>query len=271
MFAIGIHDHPYYKTGLRAPSNKPALKLGKLLTGIVPAHPVTADHFRKLAFGLYANDRFGVCGPTSAANIVRLVTGGLLGKEIQPSQSDVFDLYRRSGNPNFDPTTGADDNGVDMQTMLEALLSGGIGDGKGGNVKPVAFAKVSAHNDQQIEAAVSIFGGVLWGVLLQTAQQSQSSMRPPVWDYSPSPTWGGHAVLNGAYEAADGSVIEDVISWKMRVQTLPLFRQHQLQECWAVIWPWNLSHPAFQAGVNVTQLAVDYKALTGKTLPGVGV
>jgi hypothetical protein len=262
--AAGIHADATRKLGRRPPSNKPALLLADILTGTAPAHPATADHFRNLQFGLYGNDKYGDCGPTSVANLVRLVTGGLLGTEVQPSQDDVFDLYRRSGNPNFDPTTDADDNGVDMQTMLEALLSGGIGDGSGKKIKPIAFAKVDVTSDDQLTAAVSIFGGVLWGVDLQTAQQSQTDAHPPKWDFSQSGEWGGHAIVNGAYE---NGALEDVISWATRVETTSAFRRRQLQEAWVVVWQWNLDHPAFQQGIDLAALKSAYKSLTGRDLP----
>lgn len=261
---VRIAQVPRFKTGRRPPKNAPALLLQDILTGVIPAHPATADHFAKLAFGLYGNDKFGVCGPTSVANLVRLITGGLLGAEITPSQEDVYDLYRRSGNPNFNPVTGEDDNGVDMQTMLEALLAGGIGDGKGGKVKPVAFAKVNVTDDAELEAAVSIFGGVLWGVNLETAQQAQTNAIPPEWDYHRSGVWGGHAVLNGAYESGQ---LEDVISWATRVETTETFRSHQLEEAWVVVFEWHLDNPAFQAGVDLVALSAAYEALTGRVLP----
>ena len=263
MSSPGIHAHPQYKLGRRPPSNKPSLRLGDfLIAKAAPAHPATGDHFGTLEFGLYENDKYGDCGPTSVANLVRLVSGGLLGAEVKPSQDDVFDLYRRSGNPKFDPKTDADDNGVDMQTMLEALLSGGIGDGTGNKIKPIAFAKVDVSSDDQLTAAVSIFGGVLWGVDLEVAQQTQTNAHK--WDYKKSGEWGGHAVLNGAYETGS---LEDVITWGERVQTTQAFRQHQLQEAWIVVWPWNLDHPGFQAGIDLTALAAAYKALTGRDLP----
>jgi hypothetical protein len=262
---LGIHDHPTRKLGRRPPSGKPALRFGDFLkAGVAPAHPATGDHFKQLAFGLYENDKYGDCGPTSVANLVRLVSGGLTGTEVMPSQDDVFDLYRRSGNPNFNPQTGADDNGVDMQTMLEALLSGGIGDGRGGVLLPVAFAKVDVTSDDQLTAAVSIFGGSLWGVDLQVAQQAQTDAHPPKWDYHHSSEWGGHAIVAGAYESG---ALEDVISWATRVETTSGFRRHQLQEAWVVVWPWNLEHPAFQEGVDLAALASAYKALTGRDLP----
>lgn len=265
--AVGIHHHPERALGRRPPKRAPSLKLKAILTGVPVAHPPTADHFAKLPFGLYQNDRFGVCGPCSAANLVRLVTGGLLGVEVEPSQDDVFDLYRRSGNPDFNPATGAGDRGVDMQTMLEALLHGGIGDGKGGNVKPIAFAQVDVADDVELDAAVSIFGGVLWGVTLQIAQQKQTDLPIPMWDYKAgSRDWGGHAVMHGKY--AEGPTIDDeVISWMLDIHTTAAFRRQCLEEAWVVIWPWNIDHPHFQAGIDLTLLAAAYKSLTGRDLP----
>jgi hypothetical protein len=258
-------EHPTRKLGRRPPSNKPALRLADFATGQVPAHPGAADHFANVTFGLYGNDKYGDCGPTSVANLVRLVSKGLTGTQVSPSQDDVFDLYRRSGNPNFDPATDADDNGVDMQTMLEALLAGGIGDGKGGTIRPVAFAKVDASSDAELDAAVSIFGGVLWGVDLQVAQQAQTDAHPPKWDYHKSGEWGGHAILDGRYDESKG--IDDVISWGLDVQVTQAFREHQLEEAWVVVWEWNLGDQAFQEGVDIQALEQAYEDLTGEKLP----
>jgi hypothetical protein len=244
-----------YKLGRRPPSNAPALRFAQFWTGVTPARPAAADFLGQREFGLYRNDEFGDCGPTSVANFYRLVSY-VAGHYYEPTQDEVFDLYRRSGNPNFNPETGADDNGVIMQDMLNALLESGIG-----GRKPIAFAKIDPSNDDQLEAAVAIFGGVLWGVDLETAQQHQTDLG--YWDYSRSGEWGGHAILCGAY-ANDQ---QDVISWGKRIRTLDAFRRHQLEEVWVVIWPEHLEHPNFQEGVNIAALADAYKQLTGKTLP----
>ena len=66
------------------------------------------------------------------------------------------------GQSEFDPATKTGDNGDDMQTMLESLLSGGIGNGQGTRIKPIAFAKVDVTSDDELSAAASIFGGALW-------------------------------------------------------------------------------------------------------------
>jgi hypothetical protein len=257
---LGTTAPKSFALGRRPPSNKRALEFGSIWTGTIPA---TQDNLEGPTFGLYGNDRFGVCGPTYVANLVRLVSKWLVGTQIEPSQDDVFELYRRSGNPDFDPNTGAGDSGVDMQTMLEALLKYGIGDGKGGVVKPLAFAKLNVRDENALRAAVAIFGGCGWGVDLELAQQDQS-VPGGTWDYKRSGDWGGHAILNGAYEQA---LIDDVITWAMRVKSTQAFRSKQLEEAWVVIWPWNLGTAQFQQGIDQDALQQQYHNLTGKTLP----
>lgn len=49
MDATGIHTHPTLKLGRRPPKNAPALRLGSFLrAGVVPEHPVAADHLGRL-------------------------------------------------------------------------------------------------------------------------------------------------------------------------------------------------------------------------------
>lgn len=258
--------------GRRPPKNAKALRLSAFLTGQVPPHPVAADHFSQVkTWFLGSNDRYGTCGPTSAANYLKLVYKYLLGEDITVTDDAIFDLYRRSGNPNFDPATDADDNGVDLQTMLEALASGGIqvvrANGTVETVKPVAFAKVDAGNLDEIRAAISIFGGTIFGVDLEVAQQAQSDAHPPVWDYKKSGAWGGHAVMTGLYTSQTSGVDLGDISWKMVVGMTDAFIAHQLGEVWALILPLHLSHPAFQQGVDLAGLASAYQAITDRPLP----
>jgi hypothetical protein len=250
------------KLGRRPPKNAPALELVRSLTGVVP-HPATADHFGRVAdFGLYGNDQYGDCGPVSVANYIKLVSLYLTGREVSVSQADVFDLYRRSGNPGFDPVTDAGDNGVDMQTMLEALTRGGIGGGH----RPVAFAKVNVTSPVEIQSAIAIFGGVLFGVTLDVAQQTQTDAGGP-WDYTRSAVWGGHAVVAGQYTGAITGPDISVVSWAQVLGTTDAFLAHQLDEAWVVIFPEHLGTTAFVEGVDVATLAADYQALTGRSFP----
>lgn len=256
MQAVGIHDHPTLKLGLRPAT--PAKQRLRLRDYLLPAHPVSVNYLSGVQFGLYGNDRYGVCGPTSVANSRRLITAKLKGQMQAPTQDDVFDLYRRSGNPNFDPATGADDNGVNMQEMLQAVVSGGIG-----GVKALAFAAVDPSNIEELKAAIAIFGFNLFGVTLSLAQQTQQA----VWDYIRAAIWGGHAILGGAYQNQPEGI--DIVSWAKIFRMTDAFMLHQETEAWVVIWPEHLTDSGFLQGVNLAALAADYEAMTGKKFPAV--
>ncbi len=241
--------------GRRPPKRAPALRLGDYLTGAIPPHPAAADHFARVpSWILGGNDRYADCGPVSVANDRLLVTTYLTGSPQVVSQADIFDLYRRSGNPDFDPATHAGDHGVDMQTMLEALIEGGIA-----GVRPVAFAAVDHTNLDELRAAIAIFGSLLLGVNLETAQGSQHT-----WDHVPSGEWGGHAVMAGRYAESPDRLA--VITWAEVMDTTDAFLAYQLDEAWALIWPEHLGSTEFVAGLSIADLRADWRALTGRDM-----
>jgi hypothetical protein len=169
-------------------------------------------------------------------------------------------LYRRAGNPDFDPTTGAGDGGVDMQTMCEALMAGGIA-----GTKALAFAAVDVANLEEMRSAIAIFGSLLYGVDLQVEQQQQRV----IWDHTASGDhgeWGGHAVLGGSYTSTGPSDVV-VVSWADPIGMSKVFEENQVKEAWVVIWPEHLLSVPFLQGVDLTSLASDYQVLTGKTFP----
>jgi hypothetical protein len=265
---------PYGKLG-RRPTDPAALArmLTIKLTGVVPAHPLAADHEAEISeWNGDTNFNYGTCGPVTIANDVIVAWKYCLNEDITVSDSAIFALYRASGNPNFNPTTDADDNGVDMTVMLDALMRVGIdithSDGTVENVKPLAYGKVDTAIDT-VRAVTSIFGAAILAVDLKVAQQSQTDAG--LWDYkSGSGEWGGHAIANAKYtssavaKTADGTVI----TWQNPCGFTDTFWSHQGQEVYVVVWPPMWTNPAFQEGVNTTALQADYSAVTnGKTIP----
>ena len=241
------------------------------LTGAVPPHPLVADNLSKvLAWNGATNYQYGTCGPCSVANSVIATWQYLKGEAISVSDAAIFDLYRRSGNPDFDPDTGQGDNGVDMTVMLSALVKGGItitrADGTTEVVKPLCFAAAPTAIDD-LRAVTAIFGGVDVAVTLQTAQQAQTDAG--LWDYSRSPEWGGHAIWGGLYTSKTGAGQSDetIITWEQLCGTTDLFVAHQLDEAYVIVWQPLWDTPVFEAGVDQAALAADYTALTGKTIP----
>lgn len=259
-----------FRLGRRTPTPKVTLALGRYLTG-APAYPPSVDHLTGVArWNMGANNRYGTCGPTSIANYMTMMFWNLHNELVSVADDDVFTLYRQAGNPNFNPATDADDNGVDMVQLMQAFLANGIwvtrADGSRELHKPLAFGSLTTHDMDQVKLATAIFGGVIFGLSLDVAQQSQA-----IWDNIPgSSPWGGHAVLGGKYTGSPGaSGDEVVITWAQPKATTDVFIIKQDEEAYIPIMPDIVATSAFQRGVNQDQLAADFTALTGQPWPEV--
>lgn len=261
--------------GRRPPKRTPALRLGPLLTGTVPAHPAAADYLAALGGGwqMLGNDAAGDCVAVTWANIRRLVTTALTGTGYYPSQDEVWAVYRTQ-NPDFDPSGTAEtngpgspaDQGMDVQTLLEDLVAAGGPDG----VKAVAFAAVNPDDPDEVKAAIAIFGYVWTGVTVSQANQQEFGAGQP-WDFDPaSPVDGGHSVITGGYgtpgpDAPGGD--ERFITWATETSFTDAFWANSVDEAWVVIWPEHLGTREFLAGIDHAALAADYHAITGRPLP----
>ena len=252
--------------GRRSPKNAPALRLGPLLTGTLPAPPTKVDYGTDFAgWQMLGNDVAGDCVAVTWANQRALVTTALSQKTDYPSQTEVWALYRTQ-NPNFDPNGSAisngpgspADGGMDIQTALEYLVGNGGPDG----VRAAAFAKVDFTNENELRSAHAIFGQVWYGVNVLVANQTEFS-NGQAWDYvAGSPLDGGHSITGVGYDPSDYRFV----TWAQETDWTEGFRTHQVEEAWVVIWPEHLGTTQFEQGINVQQLATDYEAITGQTL-----
>lgn len=251
------------KCGRRAPKNAPALELSRLLTGSIPAHPASADYLAALNGGwnMLGNDQYGDCVAVTWSNIRRLVTATLTDAPSYPSLDEVIALYKTQ-NPGFP----AEDNGMDVQTVLEFLASRGGPDG----VKAVAFARVDHTDPAEVQAAIAVFGYVWTGVTVAENNQQEFAAGQP-WDYDPSsPVDGGHSVITGGYGGIAAGALagdEKFITWAQEASFTDAFWASSVDEAWVVIWPEHLGTREFMEGVDLGALAADYEAITGKNLP----
>jgi len=231
--------------------------------------PASADHITGVpAWNMGANNRFGTCGPTSVANYLTMAYWNLTQEAVTVTDDAVFALYRASGNSQFNPETDANDNGVDMVALLNAFRDVGIVITRQNGTTEVIKAITAGALDGSVEElrlATAVFGGTILAVNLEVAQQQQLSTG--VWDYSPSGSWGGHAIMGAAYTGNAGGPDEEIITWTKPVGLTDLFVARQLSQSFAVVLPIHLTHPAFLAGVDVTALAHDYQELTGQSFP----
>lgn len=273
--SVGIHDHPEFKLGLIPPT--PEIVASRwdvssyIKTGL-PKVPRRADYITAVrSWNLGRNNQFGTCGPTSLANFMTMAYKALKNEDITVSDDAIFALYRLSGNPDFNPLTGAGDRGVDMNRMLLAARQFGLdithSDGTVENVKLVAYGTVP-NQPKYLRAVTAIFGGVELALDLQVAQQTQMHNQPPVWDYAPSAEWGGHAVVGASYSGHRSGADEGIVTWATPVGLTDRFIMNQDQAAFAVVLPIHLSSPGFLEGVNVAAFARDYKTVTGQDFPG---
>ena len=265
-----------YKYGRRAPKNAPALKLASFLKTAVPTHPAREDYLATLTgWQMLGNDVAGDCNAVTWANMRRLTTA-TLSTEYYPTQAQVWQFYETQ-NPQFDPQGTAQangpgssaDQGMDVQTGLEYLHVTGGPDG----VKAVAFAKVDHTNMSEVEAALAVFGGLWLGITVLDANQQQFGKGEAWTDVRGAKIDGGHAILAGGY-------VPEVrfITWAQETEFASSFWNGSVQgaplveEAWVVVWPEHLGSATFLQGVDLSQLAADYRELTGTALllPGVG-
>lgn len=252
--------------GKRTPKNAPALDFAPLLTGVAPAHPDRVDYLAQFAaWDMLGNSTAGDCVAVTWANFRRLMNT-LRASVDYPDQDQVWQVYRTQ-NPGFDPDGSSNtngpgspaDQGMEVQTLLEYLQKTGGPDG----VKVVCFGKVDPTDEDAVDAALAIFGGLWVGMTVKQENERQFAAGQP-WDYSPdSPDVGGHSVLGGGYEAPGIKFI----TWATETEFTDMFRQHQVDELWVVVWPEHLGTRAFLEGIDQQKLADSFGQLTGRPFP----
>jgi len=262
------------KFGRRAPKRAPSLRLASFLTGVVPVHPVAADYLAELNGGWQelGNDVAGDCVAVTWANVRRLVTTKLSSKPVYPSQTQVWQLYQTQ-NPKFNPAGTEDtdgpgsteDDGMDIQTLLEYLVNNPGPDGS----QAAAFAAVNPMNTDEVKAAIAIFGYIWTGIDVQNANMAQFAKNQP-WNWvKGSKDAGGHSVITGGYgwsATAPMGADERFITWATETSFTDEYWAHGVDEAWVVIWPEYFGSAEFLAGIDLAQLQTDYQEITGEQL-----
>ena len=249
-----------------ATENAPALRFASFFKA-VPAHPAAEDYLATLSgWQLLGNDVAGDCNAVTWANMRRLVTASLA-TEYYPTQAQVWQFYQTQ-NPGFDPVGTKDtngpgssqDQGMDVQTGRSTCTLAAD--------HPREGCRVRQGGSHEHRGSQSRTGN------LRAASGSRSRcsrrIRRNSRKASPGPTCGsaidgGHAILGGGYRtdikfitwATETMFAESF--WTGVVQGNPL-----VEEAWAAIWPEHLGTRSFEEGVDQTQLAADYQALTGR-------
>jgi hypothetical protein len=193
------------RLGLRpARHDQRTLKLATYLRS-TPAPPPMRDWTGSASpgWGDMLNNQIGDCAIASQAHAVQAWTS-LNGGEVTIGDLQVLQTYREVSG--YDPARTDTDAGCVMLDAMKHWRSTGVG---GHRIE--AFVSVDPRNRNQVEAAINLFGGVLFGFNLPAMAQSQT-----IWDVAPPNqhgdawkpgSWGGHAVFCPVYSRTSIGVV----------------------------------------------------------------
>lgn len=238
--------------GKRPPKGAPSLKFASFHATASETYPPVdylADYTVEPMDG---NDQYGDCVAVGWANTRGLVTKVLTGTEFNATLDQVEELYKTQ-NPGF-PT---DDNGMDIQTMLEYLVSLGA-DSPFGHL--VAFAQVDHANIDEMKAAISVAGSILIGEIVTDTQQQEF---PGDWTYDENgANPGGHCTVGGGHSDQTSAHVIRQATWADFNWLDQEFVQKAFDEAWVLIWAEHLGSAEFVAGMDLQTLAADLSAIT---------
>lgn len=207
-------------------------------------------------------DGIGDCTIAEASHAFTAL-GVYAGKEqVLFADEEIIAAY--SAISGYDPSTGANDNGCQMQDVLAYLRSTGLADVNGQVHKVTAYAALGDPTDISLMSQVlKTFGYVYLGLDLPQSAEEQFGTEP--WTYVPwSPTLGGHCVglhRRDPYGTKVG--VFQLASWGALQPATIGFLRHTVTEAWAVITQdWIEANGATCDGIMLAQLESDM-ALVG--------
>lgn len=183
----------------------------------LPPPPSALDLTRPVGdWPMYANDRLGDCTTAAAGHMIEVWTAAAQGSAEEISERSVVDAFERVKL--VDPATG-EEGAVELD-VLKLWRKTGIGGHRIG-----AFASVPVHDDELVQTAAYLFGGLYIGLQLPETAQDQDT-----WDWThrldgpAAPgSWGGHAVDVVGY---DGRGLT-VVTWgRLQAMTWPFWARY---------------------------------------------
>jgi hypothetical protein len=165
------------------------LSLGRYVDGArLPSPPDAFDETSGVdSWPMYRNDRIGDCTIAAAAHMIEAWTSAGRGHAVEVPERAVLDAFDRVKLT--DPFTG-EEGAVELD-VLRYWRATGIGGHRIG-----AYARVAVHDQQLVETAAWLFGGLYIGLQMPLTANAQE-----VWDWTGSlsgparpGSWGGHAV-----------------------------------------------------------------------------
>lgn len=230
------------------------LQLGRYLTPAALPKVASGYDWTSLvkAWPMYLNDTIGDCTVAEMAHQTQLwSTAG--SAPVHPTDAQVLSTYEVLSD--YNPVTGANDNGAAILDVLKLWVKVGFAGNKAG-----AYTEVNPDDLHEMAVANYLFGGICLGIQMPVAAQGMGAAwtNPPA-DFASDPNWqpggwGGHCVLALATNAQGGM---KVISWGEVITLTAGFRDAYVDEAYAIFSPDFLRNDKDLAGFNKAQLLAD--------------
>lgn len=226
------------------------LRAAKYYTAMEPA-PASADWTIGIpdnVWGMMLNDTLGDCTIAAWGHFVQIWTAAI-GALFTIPDALILAGYEAMG---YDPTNPFTDKGcVELDVLLLAQAQG-IGGHKLG-----AFAAVDPQNTQHVMQTIATFGGIYVGAAMPVSAKTQD-----VWDVTTGPdsipgSWGGHAFIVVAYDAAGVTVI----SWGKKIRVTWAWFFTYVDEAYALVSPDWFVAGKDPCGLDVVTLTADLAAV----------
>ena len=174
-------------------------------------------------------DGAGCCVVAMAGHLIKMWTANT-GNPIAPTTDQVIGVY--IALTGFNPATGENDTGLDMQQFADYWKSTGIPctDSKGNtaNHKIIGYAAVDIHNLSLLNQCTYLFEGIGCGI--QVPESAEDDTDNWIWDPS-SPIMGGHGVPRVGMGRAGGHFI----SWALNIPHTNDFLVNVLDEAYVYV------------------------------------
>ncbi len=203
------------------------LRLAKYLRAVPPAPLVRRWSDAVPSWPMFANDVLGDCTCAALAHAM-VCWNANNSSPWRPTDKQVVEAYMAVGG--YDPEVPGTDNGALMLDALNHARRLGIG-----GRKIDAFVALDVADDDQIKAAINLFGGVYFGLDLPQSAQNQAT-----WSVSLAGTqgnaargsWGGHAAFAVDY---DEDLNLSIVTWGGLQQVSRRWRRGYGDEGYAIL------------------------------------
>jgi hypothetical protein len=208
---------------------------------------------------MYGNDTMGDCTCATVGHEVQALTA-YSGTEVTLAEADILTAYEAVSG--FDPVTHANDNGANVQDVLEYWRTTGVG---GHKIR--AYAELSSiHNFRAVRTALDLFGTVYLGVAVPESAMEQFAAGEPWSVVRGSPIEGGHAIPLQAF-AESGPAPLAVVTWGQLQPVTEKWFSTYVEEAWVIITDdWLSANGETCEGLDLKSLESDFTALTGASL-----